>query len=1086
MKKNTVFILGTSLGSLFAFLPICHAGQLIDTTAMTADANGNWPGRDAGRTLNGLTANADFAVDGTVFLASGGDANTPGDYRVDATAANNNQVGQPTNWSYQGISQGSLWVRVDLAQDYRLESMNIFNLAVNMSANGTDWTRRSSQEVDIYYRNALSGPGDNVGRNGPGGEQVAETFDPNGWTLLNTTTLSRTVEASTEISPETIAMGGITARYIAVVVRSNYSEGIDNSAGIAEFQFFEDTSTPADDPILKIDDTGTTEEDFRFGSLLQPTTRTLTFVNDSASGNGTINIESISITDDANGAFAIVGSPSYSNAANSPLLSNGDSVSITVQATNNATGELAGTLVIDSTSSGGNIGADFNDLEIPIVAESFLPNAILNTNPFFDEGLSDWQGNSNLITPGFAPGSSSAVVLPGEGGPFAEVEAVLYNNSITNGAADWEFSTYFTPITRDNFEDYVQSVPDGELADRTFQWVLLSDDTNAPNPRYNETQADRTLINLAYFPVSPGVESAGDFFVYDNMSLEWVSLGIGEIAGSVDADTSDQGVGNGDGILDPSPGSQDEVNVYRLVVRGTGFGTPNASYDVTVTKVSGPDTFTSGSSTGREEFFRVNGANATPAAFAFITSDLVFDTNENQAFTPPFWVDDVAFFNSSAPNPSLSLLSTPSFIEVDAPATPTGTSSFSLRNDGTSENLDISSINFNRNGFSVISPSVPFSIAPGSLQEITIGWDSTAADNSTYERATMTVLTNDPSNSTINLDIDAGIPGVSQTKLLANSDFETPGTDPAGDTDTFAVWEEANINDDEATANNAINVPSLVGTGESAYLRGASDGGVYLSQTVTAPLSSFELLCDFAFLEGGALQWGVVLNGLGTEVNIRLNGNNLQIFNGLSIPTGYETVMNLGATSPLLPSEDADNNGSLNDAGDTKNVYRARVICNGWGTLDPTTSIEFLDLSGTVLASGGPFRVFRDGVPNTPTSRLNRVRFQTQFSGAPGFWIDNVCLDGNELITDENIVITPPIGGLTVTDSTFNTTTGNVTLTVSGTEDGTSYDVQAADDLRFTDTAVETVVGEDATTTINFVDTDLVGKATRFYRIVEQ
>ena len=95
------------------------------------------------------------------------------------------------------------------------------------------------------------------------------------------------------------------------------------------------------------------------------------------------------------------------------------------------------------------------------------------------------------------------------------------------------------------------------------------------------------------------------------------------LPGSVDNDLDGDPLnGVGDGLLDTTIDPLDVINSYKLRLVGTGFGTGSASYDVTVTKVSGPDSFVTGSATDLTAFHGLDGNTAAPTSHAFITSDL--------------------------------------------------------------------------------------------------------------------------------------------------------------------------------------------------------------------------------------------------------------------------------------------------------------------------------------------------------------------------------------------------------------------------------------------------------------------------------
>ncbi|NNM28078.1 MAG: hypothetical protein HKO57_01030, partial [Akkermansiaceae bacterium] len=758
MKTKPTRTRGTTLLAVLGLALGVHAQTLIPATSMTAEARHNYASREPGRVLNGVSNGGGFTADGSITTAA-----LPADYRLDSTVGGTGTFGQVTNWT--GNSATAQWFRVDLGADYSLDSMAFFNLCVN-AAGAASTLNRGVLQADIYYRSAAAGPGGNS--NGDGVD-----FDATGWTLLGTagTQMFTKVPApgDTSIAPDVVSFGGVTARYVAFDINSAHS---GSNVGIAELLFFESSGVP--DPILNVAP-GSPDPDYDFGNVFggaPAPTRTVTLVNDSVGGSATINIDSVTITDDGGGVFGgLTVTYDAGNTGTPPLLENGDTVSIEIAASPVGSGSATGNLEILTTSAGGTVTADFNDKNFPLSAEVIPAGEKLNPNPFMESGLADWDnvsgdGEAVPVSPGLAGGSSGMARVRGIGdasstgpGDLEHPTSHMQSTGVPDGAPNWQLSAFFTPIDASTFGGYSEeatgaTAADGAFSDRTFQLVVLSADTGRPFPGFDDAQAAGTLINIAYMP--DGVQDnlgVPDFYVFNGdiagtaFGGTWIPTGIGAIEGSIDND-GDLSTANGvgDGLLDPSVDPNDVVNAYRILVTGTGFGSPGASYDITVTKVSGPDTFVSGTATGLKAFQGVSGDSGTPAGYSFITSDVSsdLDTGSNQGdsgvpgLATPFWVDDVCFFNVAGPDPSLTVANNPGRIAVCSPDT-TGTTSFTIRNDGTSNNLEIDSISFSgATGFSVNSPGIPFSVAAGASEEITIEWDSAAAGES-LETATVTV-----------------------------------------------------------------------------------------------------------------------------------------------------------------------------------------------------------------------------------------------------------------------------------------------------------------------------------------------------------
>src|SRR5690606_29765449 len=88
----------------------------------------------------------------------------------------------------------------------------------------------------------------------------------------------------------------------------------------------------------------------------------------------------------------------------------------------------------------------------------------------------------------------------------------------------------------------------------------------------------------------------------------------------------------------------------------------------------------------------------------------------------------------------------------------------------------------------------------------------------------------------------------------------------------------------------------------------------------------------------------------------------------------------------LSPSVDTDNNGSLNDPGDSKNVYRMRITGNAWNTTNPKYTIEILDADGNTVATSPQLERF---APTAPTG-VTSILFQSADVDGAGLWVDNV------------------------------------------------------------------------------------------------
>ncbi|MGB1128441.1 MAG: hypothetical protein ACPG4K_00225, partial [Haloferula sp.] len=622
MKLKTTRTHALAVLGLLGFTLNSQAAELLDAGPMVASVGNHYAARDEWRTLIGLVDNGTHVTKNTITCI--GDVNNPADYRLDSTAGGNTTFGQYTNWS--GVTTN--WIRIDLGADYDLDSMAFFNFAVSSGGN----SNRGINQGDIYYRTEAEGPGSNTDNDGA-------AFDNTGWTILGsagTQTFTQTTGGDTAIQPDVIDFGGATARYVAIDVNTTHG---GTSCGIAELMFFK--VGLESDPVLALDG-GTTDPDFNFGTVFEGAapapTRSVTFVNNSPSTTETITIDSVTLTDDAGGVFdtPVV---TYSG---TNVLANGDTVTIDVPLTYDEAGNHAGNLEILTTSSGGIVAPDFNDKNLALTATVYQSGETLNPNPFLEAGLADWDlpggGDATVpVSPGLAAGSNGMARVPGIGDPITGASgdlthpsSFMQSNQLPNGASNWQLTAFFTPINAVNFASYADadgalglSGADGAFTDRTFQLLVRATDTGRPYPEFGNTQVPNTMINIAYMPAGIQTSATPDFYVFNGSTGLWEATGIGAIVGSTDNDTDgDPLTGTGDGLLDTSVDPLDVINSYRIIVTGTGFGESGASYDITVYKTSGTDSFVSGTASGLTAFQGTSGETGTPAGYAFITSDV--------------------------------------------------------------------------------------------------------------------------------------------------------------------------------------------------------------------------------------------------------------------------------------------------------------------------------------------------------------------------------------------------------------------------------------------------------------------------------
>lgn len=447
--------------------------------------------------------------------------------------------------------------------------------------------------------------------------------------------------------------------------------------------------------------------------------------------------------------------------------------------------------------------------------------------------------------------------------------------------------------------------------------------------------------------------------------------------------------------------------------------------------------------------------------------------------------------------PTIVVDENPDFICPESPAT-TGTTTFVISNDAEVNNLEVSGIAVAGTGFSVTSPAGAFSVAPGAQETITVSWDSTAGGD--YEEGTLTISSNDPDNATFDVVVAGGVPISTASDVLVNGDFETPGTSPGDDLDTFADWDE--VDDDFAAAAEVMDVPGLLaGSTTAAFLQGVAGGitdnpnnpggsaGSDMSADLPTQLSNFEVNCDFAISEGTAGQrlFSVILSSVDSEgvvsqrLNLRYQGGNWQARNGNEAGFTWDNVLSDAQMGGALAASTDVNGNGIFEAGDTRIVHKLKITGKGWGTPYPSTVLEIQDDIGATVATSEPFSLWRVGAPTGGNEKLAEIGFSAAFNNAPASWVDEVVINGS--ILDTEVVV--PSDEIVITDCSFDPTTGAGSITFNS-EDAVSYEVRASSDLDgdpFSANLVTSGPGTGASTTLTFTDASAVGQTKRFYRV---
>lgn len=638
----------------------------------------------------------------------------------------------------------------------------------------------------------------------------------------------------------------------------------------------------------------------------------------------------------------------------------GQTVDVTVQASA-STFETAFTnnIVVDTDTPE-------QDMLIGVGATFYTGGSRTTANPSFELNLDGWindaYGSDNTppqhVAPGFL-GSAGMVRLRGVGdnqGGFPD----NFSQTLLNGAADWEFTFAFSPVDAASFSTYTDGAEPGPI-DRTFQ-VVLQSNGNIPTPaaatggRFTDTvNGNAALINLAYLPSGEG------FCVFNGST--WEPVGLPMINGSIDT--------NRNGLLRSSEG--DTVNYYVVRIKGTGFGTGAAKYSITLSQAnsSAPQATVSDLAIWSSH----QGTSHTPGAYTFTTGDTSSSgrISESNCLTTPFWVDEAAFYSFQVRDPAITSGGAVSIVSHNGT---TVSGSVPITNTGFTQNLVINPVSFGKPTIFSTPATLPVEIPPGTTVQIPVNIDGAnipAPNNAEFTN--MTLTTNIGLQPTLVIPIYGG--ATTDLNLVPNWNFELAGADPGSDFDSFALWEEL------GTANASRDVPGLVdGSTKAVHLA----SGSAVRNTFGAPVGNFMIEMPFAVRDTTVRAFNLNLHGTAgpnnAALNIRYEASKWEVYS-----TTWNTIIDMTA-NPLSPSIDANGNLSLNDAGDTKNIYKIRLTGLGWDTATPTYQLEILDAAGGVVASSAAnLAIFQGG---TPTGGALYYTLSANASTNAGFWADDV------------------------------------------------------------------------------------------------
>jgi hypothetical protein len=204
--------------------------------------------------------------------------------------------------------------------------------------------------------------------------------------------------------------------------------------------------------------------------------------------------------------------------------------------------------------------------------------------------------------------------------------------------------------------------------------------------------------------------------------------------------------------------------------------------------------------------------------------------------------------------------------------------------------------------------------------------------------------------------------------------------------------------------------------------------GQSLAQNVTWG-AEWSLENYFAIRSTTARAYSLILAiGGQNGINMRYEGGAFAVYNG---PT--TSWITLPALNTLLASTDANGDGDLDDAGDTKNVYRIRVTGHALGTAGWYYEIALSEANGTEFTRSVANLTNYQNLSGA-SAFVTTLTYGTVNGSNPGFWLD-------EVRSHEEIVAPPTIGN-------FLTTAGNIGGPGLPNSAALSWSVQNADSDR--------------------------------------
>ena len=966
-----------------------------------------------------LLALAPFAAAQTTLLIGAGVRN--GNFNDDTSATDTRSFANTPFWENIGTSgvQTGECTRSNVAFDGSRNHV-LTESAERSAAQSTGHTVAAGDQFNLKYvwRDAS--------RWTDGSDQVSIRFfvtddDTIGGTQTDVATLlsglstaNSTYEA---VDQNTTVTGAATGKVLFVTIET--FDGNANTTGFVRLDNFELSVTATTfDPLLGVD-----SGDYAFGDLFHlngttATPRTVTFSN--GGNNNNLTLDNITLNDDAGGIYSITSAPS-----NGTVVPPGGTFDIEITATGGSGyTDYVGELLIDTTPND-------QDSTFPLTG-----NIASTGDPFFivdnrqlDNDLDSWSGDA-VPTDGL--GTTNGARVRGIGDNRSDTTEVFADN--LSQAFTYQNSPDFNltlSLAIPDFNTFTGFAPDGSVLDRSFHLAILADDALPGTGDFGDADAANTIINLFYLSDGTATDTGAGFFLYDGVGGTFNRLSnLGTLTASTGL--------NADGTPPTT------LNTYQLTIAGSGFGTGSASYDISISLPN--STTIAGTQTGLTTYHGADPTTNLAQALVLTTSDAVGSTtNPSTAFQPTFWVDDVAVsLGATLPVALLDFTERPSVVKMFE--NETRNIAFTLTNVGLGSDLTLASPVIGDARFSLTSPTLPDSIAPGDTLSFEVLADMSSTTGTQNIPTTLTLTTNDSISNAQVIDLQAQILADGRRILIdyddgdggngvhdasiRNGGFED-GTNGDSFADTPDWFSRFSPEGDAGTLTLATNPATGLLRGTASGFDGAGDR-TQPTQTLT--------LEEWTLEEGDSFEVEVTWrDGIGFAAN-----DTLQI---------------------IVEVLDEDGNIISDPVNQVNNGRLAQQ------NFDLTTlgTYQTSTLTTPRIQAGSPW------IGERPTLRILKNGARTTF-----IQVDNVSLAGK---------LFSPEGPIDVTLVSFDPDTDSVTLRWTDIGPAT-YRVQSTSDLNFTSGVTEYSLdgSEDATTfpgEIEFTFTDPTASGTfHSWRIV--